>query len=217
MRYLSSALLLTLLSGTVAIRATESLSKLEGSVAIVISGGSSATAASLEAMQSEVETLVRSAGIYVSWPSMEQASSQSFQRLAIITLKGQCNAKAQIPANILLNRSVPALGRTHVVDGTVLPIADIQCDALHKVIRRDLLAASESERDGLFGKAVGRVMAHELYHILLKTEQHGSTGLARPEQTSRELLRESASFAAMDESKLSTTNRESEVATESGR
>ena len=40
----------------------------------------------------------------------------------------------------------------------------------------------------MLGRALGRVTAHELRHILLRTRKHSREGFAKPAQTSAELL-----------------------------
>jgi hypothetical protein len=103
----------------------------------------------------------------------------------------------------LIKTDVEALGQTQVVDGVVLPMADVLCDSVRKLIDRDMRSSPAFERDELFGRALGRVMAHELYHILLRTRDHGHDGLARPAQSSVELLAARNPFAEQDERKVS--------------
>lgn len=216
MRYIP-ALLLILISEAVAISADELSSPLEGTVAVIVSSEKPTPEPVLQAMRREVEMLVSAAGIQVVWPTQLQAASQSYPRLALITLQGQCQTNAKISAALRFNRTLPILGKTHVVDGRVLPIADLKCDAVHKIIDRDLSATIDVDQAALMGRALGRVLAHELYHILLRTEQHGTVGLARPSQTSQELLAANTVFAPTDEIKLSAAFTDSETATESGR
>ena len=42
-----------------------------------------------------------------------------------------------------------------------------------------LLAISGKEREEAYGRAVGRVLAHELYHIFANTLHHGSNGVGK--------------------------------------
>jgi hypothetical protein len=97
------------------------------------------------------------------------------------------------------------------VEGKVLPIADLRCDALRKLIDRDLQAAPAAGRDQLLGRALGRVLAHELYHVLLRTRAHAREGLARPAQSSADLLAPRNSFAEPDQRLLEAGDGGGEV------
>jgi ubiquinone biosynthesis protein UbiJ len=79
----------------------------------------------------------------------------------------------------------------------------VRCDAIRKLIGQELAGKPSVERDELLGRAIGRVMAHELYHVLLRTTSHGGQGLAAPSQSVAELLSERDVFAPGDERKLS--------------
>src|SRR5258708_37802966 len=117
--------------------------------------------------------------------------------------KGRCSPDAPLTTIATDRRDSEALGQTHVVDGKVLPFADVRCDSVRKVIDRGLRAASSTDREELLGRALGRVMAHELYHVLLRTRSHGRSGLARPVLSSSDLLALHDNFAPSDEHKLS--------------
>jgi len=51
-----------------------------------------------------------------------------------------------------------------------------------------------TQRDLAFGRAMGRVLAHELYHILANEKGHDRTGIAKPVITAQELLAGSIRF-----------------------
>jgi hypothetical protein len=90
-----------------------------------------------------------------------------------------------------------------MVNGKVLPMADVLCDAVHQLVDRDLRAAQAGEREELLGRALGRVLAHELYHIVLRTTDHASSGLSRSMLTSAELLAPRNVFDERAEHRLS--------------
>ena len=103
---------------------------------------------------------------------------------------------AQCPGN------VEALGETHTVDGEVLPFSDIQCDAARRFLERDMRALPAAEQDEVLGRALGRVVAHELYHILLKTRTHARTGLGRPVLSCADLMTTRHAFGAAEPQRL---------------
>lgn len=96
-----------------------------------------------------------------------------------------------------------ALGQTQVVDGQVLPFADVRCDTIRQLIARELSRQPRQEREDVLGRAMGRVLAHELYHIVLRTTTHGRNGLAREAQSSYDLTADRDDFSPADERRLS--------------
>ena len=80
------------------------------------------------------------------------------------------------------------LGWTHMSDGEILPFSDINCDGVRLFLQRDLLRVPEQNRPVAYGRALARVLAHELYHIFAKTAKHGGWGVAKPAYTVQELL-----------------------------
>ena len=79
-------------------------------------------------------------------------------------------------------------------DGTPEPRVSLFLNALLTLIaetRALSLAAWQSPRalhDLIVGRAVGRVLAHEIGHYILATRTHGTTGLMRSSQRSDELV-----------------------------
>ena len=81
-----------------------------------------------------------------------------------------------------------ALGWTHVSDGAILPFSEIDCDRIRQFVQKELLYRKPAEREEIFGRAIARVVAHELYHIFANTHHHGSDGVAKAAYTVQELL-----------------------------
>src|SRR5262249_58770098 len=86
-------------------------------------------------------------------------------------------------------------------NGEVRPFADVECDRIGRLVNQGLYRLEPEDREEAFGRAVGRVLAHELYHIFLRTSRHGSWGIAKPYYSSAELLAEDFRFEQR-ESKL---------------
>ena len=72
-----------------------------------------------------------------------------------------------------------ALGWTHVSDGAILPFSEIDCDRIREFVQKELLYWKPAEREEVLGRAMARVVAHELYHIFANTPHHGSDGVAK--------------------------------------
>jgi hypothetical protein len=60
-----------------------------------------------------------------------------------------------------------------VRDGKVLPFSEVACD---RVVQ---LLPDAPNRQSILGKALARVLAHELYHALADVTRHASEGIAK--------------------------------------
>jgi len=70
----------------------------------------------------------------------------------------------------------------------VLPFAEVNCDRIRDFLREDLIRTHSTERESVYGRAVGRVLAHELFHVFVRSAAHGARGVAEPAFTQAELL-----------------------------
>jgi len=136
-------------------------------------------------MQAELRTILEPLGLAYDWRELDlSGGTEVSTELAVIHFKGSCDVE-----NLAAVAVFPGpLGWTHMSDGEVLPFTDISCDRIRVFIQRDLLRLPEWERRSAYGRAVARVLAHELYHIFAKTTKHGSWGIAKAAYTVDELL-----------------------------
>jgi len=80
-----------------------------------------------------------------------------------------------------------ALGWAHKVNGTILPFTDLACDNIRGTIESADLPQSHVQANVMLGRAMGRVLAHELYHIVADTAEHGGEGVSQSALSAREL------------------------------
>ena len=136
------------------------------------------------AIRAEVTSIMAPLGLPLEWRSLATATGDEVSAtLAVVTFRGDCTADVLTDAG-----SGGALGWTHVTDGVVLPFTEVDCGRIRGFLRRELLRVDPRERDRDLARAVGRVTAHELYHVFAGTRHHGSGGVAEPVYTQRELM-----------------------------
>ncbi|MFO0281997.1 MAG: hypothetical protein ACK532_08790, partial [Acidobacteriota bacterium] len=70
----------------------------------------------------------------------------------------------------------------------ILPFAEVACDRIARAVAGAMWGAERKEADRLLGRALGRVLAHELYHILGKTHEHNPDGSLAKEAISAKRL-----------------------------
>jgi len=138
-----------------------------------------------DAIRIEVGEILRHAGIGFDWRSLADArSAVESKDLAVIKINGRCDIVGLLP-----NRVYPgALGWTYLSDGAILPFGAVDCDRIRAFIQADLLGVPAKRRQQAFGRAVGRVLAHELYHILTHSSHHRNAGVGKAEYSVRDLL-----------------------------
>jgi len=69
------------------------------------------------------------------------------------------------------------LAFAHASEGHILPFMEVLCDRVRATIRPVLWGDQFRRTDELFGRALARVMAHELYHILGRRAGTATQGL----------------------------------------
>jgi hypothetical protein len=142
------------------------------------------------AMRNELDAIMVAVGLRFDWLSLAEAGRHVTPELAVIHFNGECDAQGLRP-----EWGYPgALGWTHIGDGQIQPFIDIDCEAVRLLLERDLMAAPESRRDPAFGRAIARVLAHELYHVLASTRKHTGTGIAKAGFTPDDLLAQTLLF-----------------------
>ena len=137
------------------------------------------------ALQDEVDNIMGPLGRHFVWRSIAAANGNEVSsELAVLTFKGSCHVEG-----LTLKEVHPGpLGWTHVSDGSILPFADIDCDRIRQFVQKELLYRKPVDRQEVFGRAIARVVVHELYHIFANTHHHAQDGIGKAAYTVQELL-----------------------------
>jgi len=156
----------------------------------------------LQALQDEVESIMAPIGLRFEWRDLRKTGGQEVSaELAVVTFMGRCDI-----ANLMTHSKFEgALGRTHVSDGQILPFTDVSCDRVREFVQSGLLAFRAENREEKYGRALGRVLAHELYHIFANTMRHGSMGVAKQSYNVQDLLADDFQFQAKESRMLQTS------------
>jgi hypothetical protein len=145
---------------------------------------------SVEAMKRAVEALLKPSGIRLVWRfTSENHGTEAFSDLAVLKFQGRCQAKGPLPLS-----GFGSLGETETLASTdvsvnrVLPYTKVRCDEIRKALAYVKPGAGAMQLQQALGLALGRVVAHELYHILARSASHASEGLAKTSQLLRDLV-----------------------------
>jgi hypothetical protein len=156
----------------------------------------------LEALQDEVETIMAPIGLRFEWRDLNlNAGHEVSAELAVVSFKGRCDTAGLMGHS----KFEGALGWTHVSDGQILPFTDVSCDRVREFVQPALLTYRAEDREERYGRALGRVLAHELYHIFGNTMRHGSMGVAKESYSVQDLLSDDFLFQAKESRLLQAT------------
>ncbi len=138
-------------------------------------------------MKHELGTILQDSGIRVDWRDQSDvAVSDSFPNLVVVKFRGKCRMD---PVPYLYDERGP-LAFTYSTDGAVLPFSEIACDKVRSSLRTAMWGGDYKRSDMLFGRALARVLAHELYHVLAKTQSHAGHGIAEGSLSGAQLISE---------------------------
>jgi hypothetical protein len=169
-------------------------------------------AAVLEALETEVQSIMAPMGLTFQWHKLSDSDgTQVSVELAVIKFNGRCDVAGLLP----YDSNPGALGWTHLSDGVILPFADVDCSAVRGFIQKELLSTRSEDRAQAFGRALGRVLAHELYHIFANTTRHGSDGVGRGFYSAHDLLAADFQFEARESMALIHSKAHAALAAES--
>ena len=139
-------------------------------------------AAVMEAMREETGRILTPAGVRVKWYESDAAlQSLSLNRLVVVRLVGASRSGIELKA------AEGVLGVTHMSEGRVLPFIDVDVQRVGRAIKW-MGGGVRAIQPGEYGRALGRVLAHELYHVLSGSVRHDSEGVSKGVLNAHELL-----------------------------
>lgn len=154
---------------------------------------------SIREMKREIDSILKTSGIHFDWRMRDELREHdAFPDLVMVKFKGKC---VMDPAPLLYDERGP-LASTYSSDGAVLPFSEVECDKIRVSVRSAMWGEQFAHADALFGRALGRVLAHELYHIVAGTHGHGKDGVAKPSLSGGQLIAEHFGMNTADLEKM---------------
>jgi hypothetical protein len=118
--------------------------------------------------------------------------------LVLFRFKGECRVRHE---PVFLDERGP-LAFTHVTDGSVLPFSEVLCERVRKAAKSSMFGGDHAKADRLMGRALARVVAHELFHILSGDCGHSHDGVFKKGLTGKQLIEENLDFVGHDIERL---------------
>jgi hypothetical protein len=154
------------------------------------------SAALVTEMESEVGRILAVAGMRVAWRDIASPrNGEDFQAIVVFRFRGICSfAEYGGPIQPEEQPAGQPLAETDIADGRVLPFGSVDCDRLKRFIEPVVSSLGQEEKNVRLGRAVARVSAHEIYHMLTGSEEHARRGIARAKHNREELTAPTFAF-----------------------
>jgi len=139
---------------------------------------------SVRQMKREAEDILKGTGLHLDWRPRAGLDRGPYENLVVVHFKGKCVLE---PSPLLYDERGP-FGFTYNSDGAVLPYSEVECSHVSASVQTAMSGDDFARPDFLMGRALGRVLAHELVHILTRSAAHGRQGATQPAFSGRELI-----------------------------
>jgi hypothetical protein len=139
---------------------------------------------SVAEMKREFAGIMKDTAVRFDFRSRSQASQEALSDLVLVRFTGKCVLG---PVGYLYDERGP-MAFTYSTDGVVQPFSEVACDKVTSAVRSAMSGGDFANADLLLGRALGRVLAHEVVHMLSKSGAHGRTGVARTALSGSQLI-----------------------------
>jgi hypothetical protein len=124
-------------------------------------------------------------GLQIEWRQWSEFRPEIVSAaVAVAHFEGRCDANG-----LAMRGNRPgSLGWTEISDGEILPFTHVDCERVRTFLQSTLLGYRPADRERAMGRALGRVLAHELYHVYGDTARHTAGGVAKENYSLGDLL-----------------------------
>ena len=156
------------------------------SVTIVLTAQPNVSKLSIAVLEQELAA-IPDLDLNLTWLRSENLTTGiELDRPIQVRLAGRCNL-AGAPERA--SRQPGPYAWAHVSDGHVLPFIQVDCDRIRNALFSTMWGEDFQHRDFLLGRALARIIAHELHHVVNREVHHSQEGLAQPALTAASLIR----------------------------
>ncbi|MEO8369212.1 MAG: hypothetical protein ABI806_08435 [Candidatus Solibacter sp.] len=147
----------------------------------------------IKEMKREFSDIMKESAVRFDFRSRAEVTGDSAD-LVIVKFSGKCVLE---PAGYLYDERGP-MAFTYSTDGVVQPFSAVACDKVTSAIRPAMSGGDFAKADMLLGRALGRVLAHEVVHMLSKSGEHGRAGVAKTSLSGSQLIAPELRLGAAD-------------------
>jgi hypothetical protein len=177
----------------------------EPDVTVVLDFKGAWSPVAIQAMEREASQIIGVSGIRLGWTNPADAVHSTFANLVVMRFRGSCNYAPNAAAH---ETDQPgAYASTRTTNGEVQPFGDVDCDRVSSSVHAAMFGGDYANPAMLVGRALGRVVAHELVHMLTKSNRHSAEGVQKAALSGQELIMASLPLSAADVDRLILTRR----------
>lgn len=155
-----------------------------GTLAFIVEAEHPVPAATATALAQELEQLLAPAGLQAHWHEFAPSIQLGVVK-AVFTVRihGHCRVPLAVDTPVIAG----SLAWVRVNSGGFLALIDLDCALAARFIRQSFAAHEYSLAPALLGRAMARLLMHELLHYFSGSADHLSTPLFGPSISPREL------------------------------
>jgi hypothetical protein len=153
---------------------------------------------SIREMEKESGAILKTTGLHLDWRLRSQSGGQIYPALVVMQFNGACKYD---PAPRPYDRFGP-LASTKTTDHEIQSFAEVDCDHVAETARKAMQGLDYQTADLLVGRALGRVVVHELVHMLTHSPQHGKDGVFEAALSGKQLIAPTLPLDSMDVNRL---------------
>ena len=153
---------------------------------------------SVAEMKREFEGIVKKTTLTVDWRTRREAEQEALSNLMVVRFRGKCVLD---PVPYLYDERGP-MAFTYTTGGVPQPFSEVACEKVSTVVRSAMFGGDYAKADQLFGRALGRVLAHEVVHMLTRSGEHAREGVARRSLSGNQLIAPELGLDPVDLGKL---------------
>ncbi len=128
----------------------------------------------VESMERETAALFSNAGLSFWWQPKQQANDLGMTDLLVsVQFRGKC----RLEPSVLVPATDGPLGSIQFQDGEIRPFIEVDCDRAAAMVWQNRGTVPAPLAAYILGRALGRVVAHELYHYLTQSNAHTASEL----------------------------------------
>ena len=163
-----------------------------GSVVVYFQGSHSDSDVTLDSLKTELTSLLNGAAYTIQWGDSQKPMVSSGSPV-VVELRGAC-LPVSPDANSFEQSPGSALASSQVVNERILPFISVDCGALNELLAVPIAELPAGQREFAYGRAMARLLAHELYHFLTQTTHHTNSGIAKAAVSATALLADHFDF-----------------------
>jgi hypothetical protein len=149
---------------------------------------------SIAEMKREFTGIMKDTALRFDFRSRKEVLEEAPSDLLLVRFTGKCVLE---PVGYLYDERGP-MAFTYSTDGVVQPFSAVACDKVTAIVRSAMAGGDFANADLLLGRALGRVLAHEVVHILSKSAVHGHAGVAKTALSGSQLIAPELRLGAAD-------------------